>query len=397
MTRTLPRLPLDRSGPIACLLVVLASACLRVVYRPSMLDVDADVYAMAGRAIRDGRPIYEGSVHGLPFTYPPFAAVLFAPLSDLPPADMHAGVAFSSVLLFALCAVLVGRRLGFRPWAVTALFVAGMVTEPMVGTIVLGQVNCLVMALVVLDVLVLPRRWRGVLIGVAAGIKIIPGVFAIYYLFRREWAAAARAGLAMVCTVVVGALFAPRESWTFWSGGFTGLERFQMAAVIGSDNQSLVAVYLRLTRDLSPSPVITYGLCALAVGVGTLVAVRLQRRGDTLGALVALAFGALLGSPVSWTHHWIWVMPALAVFASRGWWWSALGLELVFVVAPMWRLDQAPYAPLHFGATALAVSSVYTVAAGLVLARLWWGARSQAPGQEDGVGRHSPELQRAAG
>jgi alpha-1,2-mannosyltransferase len=192
------------------------------------------------------------------------------------------------------------------------------------------------LALIVVDCLVVPAKYRGVLIGIATGIKLLPGAFIFLLILRKEWGAVARTAAAFAGTLAVGAVFAPRDSWTFWSGGFINLSRFGDQAIIGGDNQSLSAALMRLTHDLTPPTAL---LLLMSVGVLALSVVAAKRQvdsGNDVNALVCIGFGSLLASPVSWTHHWMWVVVALLVLAAArrpGW---AAALATVFVIAPMW-------------------------------------------------------------
>ena len=52
--------------------------------------------------------------------------------------------------------------------------------------------------------------------------------------------------------------------------------------------------------------------------------------------MVALKLLASFRLPVSWTHHWLWVVPLLLVTVSRKWWITSLSLGIVFLAGPMW-------------------------------------------------------------
>ena len=260
--------------------------------------------------------------------------------------------------------------------------------EPLLRTLLLGQVNAVLIALVVLDCLVVPERHRGWLIGIAAGIKLTPAIFVVWLLLRREWGAALRATGAGLVTVALGLLVAPSSSWFYWTGGFGDLGRFGAAAVLGTDNQSLSAVVARLAGLTSvPTPVVL--ACGLvAVGLGAWVAARCLRRGDDVGALLAVALGGLLASPVSWSHHWLWVAPLLlwAVAERRIVW--AVVVAAVCWVGPFWAVyrevpDAAPYPTAdRVVAAAYVVVGLVTL---VVLARGPSSRRSRGVAQASGA------------
>jgi alpha-1,2-mannosyltransferase len=212
----------------------------------------------------------------------------------------------------------------------------GLAFEPFVRTVLLGQINLVLIALVVVDALVMPPRYRGVLIGLAAGIKILPGAFILFLALKREWWAVARAVAAFAVTVAVGGVFAPRDTWLFWSGGFIDLSRFGPMAIIGGDNQSLRAALMRLSHDISPPSGLVLLMSVGVMALGVVAAKRQVDSGNDVNGLVCIGFASLLASPVAWTHHWVWVVLAALVLVQAGHRVAASLLSVVFVVAPMW-------------------------------------------------------------
>jgi alpha-1,2-mannosyltransferase len=148
-------------------------------------------------------------------------------------------------------------------------------------------------------------------------VKIVPGVFVVYFALKRDWGAVLRCGLGFVLTVVVGALVSPSASLRYWSGGFMALGRWGEDPV-GVLNQSFNGVWLRHAGEQQASTLVTVALCLAGVGVGAVVAARRLRRADDLGAVLALGLGGLLASPISWPHHWLWVIPMLMLLVARG-------------------------------------------------------------------------------
>ena len=225
-------------------------------------------------------------------------------------------------------------RMGFASAGLVAL--AGLTIEPFARNILLGQINIVLVALIVVDCFVIPARYQGMLIGLAAGIKLVPGAFILFLVLKREWAAALRCVAAFAVTVGLGAALAPRDSWQFWSGGFINLPRFGEDAAIRGDNQSLTGAVMRLSRDVSPPPLL---LLLLSVGVmvlGLIAARRQIESGNDVAGLVSIAFASLLASPISWTHHWIWAAIAMLVLV-RGQHRVVAGfMGAIFVVGPMW-------------------------------------------------------------
>ena len=131
-------------------------------------------------------------------------------------------------------------------------------------------------------------------------------------------------------------MFAPRDSWQFWSGGFINLSRFGADAVIRGDNQSLTGAFMRLSRDVSPAPIFTLALSVAAVALGLVAAKRQIESGNDVAGLVCIAFASLLASPISWTHHWVWAVIALLVLVQGRRLLAAGTLGVIFVLGPMW-------------------------------------------------------------
>ena len=298
--------------------------------------VDLDVYVRGASAVMRHEPLYSVSVHGLPFTYSPFAALLFVPFELSGTVAARWALSVASVGCYALVVVVCARRLGMRVATAVMVGLVGLTFEPFVRNILLGQINLVLLALVVVDCFVVPARYRGMLIGVAAGIKLLPGVFILFLILRREWGAALRCVGAFAATVGLGAVFAPRDSWQFWSGGFMNLSRFGVEAVIGGDNQSLTAAFMRLARDVSPSPLILLVLSVGVMALGMFAAKRQIDSGNDVAGLVCIAFASLLASPISWTHHWVWVVPALLVLVQARHRVAAALVGAIFVIGPMW-------------------------------------------------------------
>jgi alpha-1,2-mannosyltransferase len=274
----------------------------------------------AHQALHHSHALYSWDYQGHPgiqFTYTPFAALAFAAGLALPFKALMAVV--TAVSLFSLVATIwiAFRQLG---WEKTSrlgatLLLSGLLlwTEPVQRALYLGQVELVLMALVVWD-LCQPdrRRWKGAATGIAAGIKLVPLLFIAYLLLTRRFRQAAVAAGTFVVTVVIGFIVFPNASVTwwldgdFWQAGRTGF-------VGGEQNQSLRGIMTRLIGSVNGT-VAPWLLVAIVVGlVGLAAAVILDRHGYTFAGLMAAALTALLVSPISWDHHWVWIAPGLAL------------------------------------------------------------------------------------
>lgn len=271
---------------------------------------DLIVYRQGGLDVLSGRDIYQPVRDGdLPFTYPPFAALVFAPLALLGP--VAAQWAFDALAVAALVAsvVVVGRRLGMDRPLIVGWSLLGLCLAPIVRSLLLGQIGTLLMAAVLIDVFVLPARYRGLITGVVAGIKLTPAVFVAVPFVRRDWGWVARIVGAGIGTVAVAALWRPEASVTYWTKLVWDPQR--IGDLRYPDNVSITGVLARLMSVERPPTLVTAPLQLLVIAVTVYAISRRFAARDTLGAVLAAAVGGLLISPVTWSHHWCWVVPLL--------------------------------------------------------------------------------------
>lgn len=283
--------------------------------------IDIDVYRLGGLAVRAGEPLYSQLYlteigAQLPFTYPPIAAqifaVLFAPIS-LPYATAAIAVA-SAGALYAVVWVVLREMTDLRGmhavWITVAVLAFAIPLAAFRWTVDFGQINVFLMLLVVVDLTVGRNRWwRGSLIGFAAAIKLTPLVFGLYFLMRRDLRGGIQTLLAFSFWTLVGHVISPRNSTIYWTGTLSNSGR--IGAPDYASNQSITGLLAR--SQLSEDARSTLWL-VLVVVLGLVTAVimwLLIRRGHHLAAILANAFFGLLASPVSWSHHWVWAIPAL--------------------------------------------------------------------------------------
>jgi alpha-1,2-mannosyltransferase len=259
---------------------------------------------------------------GIQFTYTPFAALLFAVGSVFP---FHAVVVLATLVsIFALAATvwIAFRELGWHGTARIGamLLVTGLVfwTEPVQRALFLGQIEPGLMALIVWDMCQPDRRrLKGVATGIAAGIKLIPALFIIYLLVTRRFRQAAVGAGAFVATVIIGFIAAPKPSGPYWfEGEFFQAGRTGFVGTLA--NQSLRGIFTRLIGSVASAGA-PWLVTAVIVGLAGLAAAAvLHQSGRTFAGLMACALTALLCSPISWDHHWVWIAPGLAVLVDAG-------------------------------------------------------------------------------
>ncbi|MEV6393918.1 glycosyltransferase 87 family protein [Streptomyces sp. NPDC051907] len=275
---------------------------------------------------RDGGRIYDYLVPGTHygFTYPPFAAVIMLPMTlvDWPSAVvisllLNAGAA-AAILYWSAAAVV--RRQGWSRWF--AFAVAGCLfalLEPVRDTISFGQVNLLLLALVLADAWLLSSgraRYAGYCIGLAAAIKLTPAVFIGYLLLTRRWRAAAAAASTAVLATLLALWVTPEGSRVYWTEAMWNTDRVGSLAYVS--NQSWQGVLARLAEPGAPSRTVW------ALGVLVLLAVwarrarRASAAGDEWAGFALTGLTACLISPVTWVHHLVWLLPALAVLVDAG-------------------------------------------------------------------------------
>ncbi|MBW3085844.1 hypothetical protein KEM60_02055 [Austwickia sp. TVS 96-490-7B] len=306
------------SGRVGMVLGALTSLAVIGWFTVRGMPTDLEVYRRGVQAGLSGADqIYLTRDGDLPFTYPPLAVLLFIPVGVTP--DLVATVMMLVLSLAALLriTVLVLRRL--LPGSVSASLVLSLAAltlplacayEPIWATFSFGQVNLLLAWVVTEDLLGLQsprqRRWRGVLTGVATCFKLTPGIYALIFLTRRDWASFGRMVASFLVCVGVGFLAFPSSSWAYWTKTFFDAKRVGGVAYAG--NQSLNAAIWRWTGPGgAPLVWVILSLLILAATVGMLVV--LGRRAEDLSALLVTSMCGLLISPVSWSHHWVWIWP----------------------------------------------------------------------------------------
>jgi alpha-1,2-mannosyltransferase len=350
--------------------------------------LDLDVYRLGADALRHGVDLYSVAepTAGLVFTYPVFAAALFLPFAVLPLAVARVLLTLLSVAaLFVIVHLTVGQVRGARAagsslaWSVP-LSVAAVAIHPVWETLTFAQVNLILTALVLVDVLSPDRsRWRGVLVGIAAGIKLVPGIFIVYFLVTGQRRAALTSALTTLGTIAVGFALQPGPSWDFWTRHAANPERTGGLAYV--TNQSFLGVSARLLRDPHPPRALSLVLGVAAVVVALLLARRLYRRGEVLLSVSVLGVASLLASPVSWSHHWIWAIPCLGtlvIWARQAtgpparWRWVIVGVAAAIIATgPMQFTPKTQLRELDHTIAQQLVANIYAL---LALAYLGWTA-----------------------
>jgi len=368
--------------PVVVGLPLLAVSVTLMLLHTHGYHIDLEVYRIGVQTWLAGGDPYGSlppTISGLalPFIYPVFAAMVLTPFAVVPWT-----VAWVSLFVLSLAALAVTLYVGaLRAWPAGggrgALSVATLALplllwiEPVLETIEFGQVNLILMALVAVDCLA-PRTWwpRGTLVGIAAAIKLTPAAFVLFFLLRRDFRAAVVAAATAILATALGFLVDAQASVTYWFGG-------PASGVSGSvfyTNETVQAVVARWGVH---GAALT-GIWLVAAVVLLVLVVPTVRRADAAVALSATAAFTLLVSPTSWSHHWVWIAPALIAVGAhalrtgeRGWIAVTAVLVVAFSVAPFRWLPGNNEVELTWNPLQQVLGATYVIVAVVLLVVGW--------------------------
>ncbi|GAB3056307.1 glycosyltransferase 87 family protein [Micromonospora schwarzwaldensis] len=395
-------------GTIAA--VVIAALALAVIaeaiftrdpYWALRWTVDLKVYLASGEAVRHGTSLYDVAIQNpmygpMPYLYPPLTAILFfVPLSLLPIGA--ASLVWNTLSLIALGAVawlslgIAGVRTP-RTRAVLTLVVLLLATWllPVRIQLIAGQINMFLLLLVLLDFRGYTGRWRGLGIGIAAGLKVTPLIFIAYLVVTRQWRAAGTATAAFLGTVALGFVLLPADAARYWGG--LVLHSSRAGGVWDTPNQSLSGA---MARGVSSTQFAHWWLVVLAVVavVGLAVARYVHRNGSDFLGFSAAAITGLLVSPVSWEHHWVYVIPllvwlAVEAYRNRSAALAALTVGLVTVfsvrVFSLLGIQESPPAPMALAGWEQVIAALFPLTGLLLLLAgpIWLRRAGRVPAVE---------------
>lgn len=340
----------------------------------------------------NGGSLYEYIHPGitLGFTYPPFAALTMLPMASL--TAIQAGqvnVVLGLIALALVCAVMLGpiaRRHHWSRWWVVALAVPVFTAlEPVRESLGFGQVNLLLFGLIMVDLLALRRgwKWAGVGIGLATAIKLTPALFIIYLLVSKQWRAAWTAAGAALGVTVATYLVVPDESSAYFGSVLWHTERVGVADM--TPNQSLAGLIARL-HDTAHAPALiwlSFMLVMLVIGLSR--ARTAHAEGDELTAFTLVGLTTNVISPISWTHHLVWIVPSIIVLVDQAMRRRSASAGIMARGGPTPGLHDPIWFPALTGARHLAIAAGLYV---LFLISPIWPFEHQFPGEShwaDGV------------
>lgn len=321
-------------------ITAIVSAVTKTYYffRDDQLHLDIEIYRAGARAFLENQSLYAQpfEVIGirLPFIYPPFGAAILSPFAVMSASQAAVAVVIVSSLLTYLCILLVARALiPDQPLVAftfgTVIWPFALLSEPLTMNAHFGQINVLVMTLCVLDLV--PRRRllpRGILIGLAAAIKLTPLALCLFFLIKRDWR--------VLCWTAVGALSATGITalfrWTATVEFFTDMI-FKMNSTKGAGvgtaymtNQSIKGMLARWapTEDAAVQhqgliDATWLVIVLITIAAASTLIIMMLRRGLEVDAAMVCAGLMLIISPISWSHHWVW-LPLFAMVLLHRWW-----------------------------------------------------------------------------
>jgi alpha-1,2-mannosyltransferase len=261
------------------------------------------------------------------FTYTPFAALIFAGCSFVSFSVLRwvmTGASLAAVPLVAwLTLGAMGKRGVGRAAMALAVSAIGLWAEPVTKALFLGQIEPLLLLLVVWD-LTRPdtRKWKGVGLGIAAGIKLVPLLFIPYLIVAGKIRQATVATATFFVTVIVGFMALPGPSASYWLTGYF-IEPGRTGAIDALVNQSLLATLARHAGSAYGAQRLWLPIAIAAGLVGIGAGALFSRAGRPVQGWVLVGITGVLVSPISWDHHWVWMLPLLAmigglVMSARG-------------------------------------------------------------------------------
>ncbi|MBI3226988.1 MAG: mannosyltransferase [Mycolicibacterium cosmeticum] len=382
---------LTRLAPVLFVLSIAARLAWTYLVPNGANFVDLHVYVGGAGALDQPGTLYDYVYADqtpdfpLPFTYPPFAAVVFYPLHLLPFGLVaffwQIGIVGALYGVVSLSLRLLGRADARTAMLWTAV---GIWTEPLRSTFDYGQVNVL-LVLAVLYAVYSTRWWlSGLLVGLAAGVKLTPAVSGLYFLGVRRWRVVIFSAVVFAATIGGSILVVGQQGRYYFTDLIGDADR--VGPIGTSFNQSVRGAISRiLGHDAGYGPVVVAILLVAAV-LAVLAWRAVDGGADRLAGIVIVQLFGLLLSPISWTHHWVWLIPLMIWLLHGplrerlgarvlGWGWLALTLIglpwlLSFAQPTIWTISR----PWYLAWAGL----IYTVA---TVATLAWMA---ATGRESG-------------
>lgn len=281
---------------------------------------DFDIYVAGARTALQGGELYRSGPDA--FVYPPVAALLFLPFT--------LGPVIVWKLLWAVAGwvgiIAIVHRSGLRSWRASVVAAACVATAaPVTLGTELGQIELILTCLVVLDLVPGPRLFGrkllpipdGWMVGLMTAIKLTPGLFIVHLLINRRWKQAITAAVSAAVFTLIGFIAYPQLSIFYWHRLLVTRSVGFESDPVYIDNQSFQGAALRLFKLSSLASEVGTLLSVLTIVVGLTAAWALLRRGQEAPAVAVIGVSTALASPVSWTHHFVWIVPLAVALATH--------------------------------------------------------------------------------
>jgi alpha-1,2-mannosyltransferase len=325
---------------------------------------DLRVYVLGGSAMPHPGSLYDfyyvdpTKGEHLPFTYPPFAAMVFSPLHFVPFGVLAFLWQVALVVALYATARLSQKFIGGGSARTAMLWTAAAIWMEAPGSNLLsGQIGIFLM-LAMLYAAYSSRWWvSGLLIGVSAGIKLAPAITGFYFLGVRRWGAALFSAVVFFATVGLSYLILPEDTRRYFPHQMN--EATKTLPVGSAWNQSWEGGLSRIVGHKVGFSPLLFGVIAATAVLAFLAFRALGGERDRLGSLLVVQIFGLLAAPVSWIHHWAWVVPLMiwlfyGPWRDRpgarvlGWGWVALMVLnvpsfLAFAQPNIWQISRPWY------------------------------------------------------
>lgn len=389
-------------GAIPYLLLTPVLYILVSLYAMVFPPLDVAVYKRAADFAFAGLSPYSeqfitGDVY-LPWVYTPFATLILSPLHFIPEQYLLVFWTLFGIFIPLVAIVilsyqgLISRRefsVREKKFLLPLLVFLALSTGPVIDAWAIGQIGVVLVALTLFD-LSAPDKWfkfrkfsipRGIFVGIAGAIKLVPLIAIPYWILIKQGRAAFTAFSTLLVAWTVAFAIFPADSIKYFSERlFLGTRELENAGTL--DNQSLIGTALRVTNENQLSTLATFLLLIVIATLGLYVAKLTFQNNDNLSAGLIVGLTSVLASPVSWIHHIVWLaaLPGalLASNAMRkadgkvskvGWLW--FGSLFVMAIPPV-RYGWSPV-------TWVGLEEHYSLVCIVVIWLLWWRSNQSKP------------------
>lgn len=319
----------NRSGRLDLALAVLPMGLVLLYLGSISSHFDFQIYHGALTDVLHGGSAYDFMLYEphidetMGFIYPPFASLVMLPLAMV--SESLGATVMSVVTTILVMAALLGcfgvidARIRAAGRGQLPRILAILAPLPMAfssaaaSNMTLGQVSFAVGALVLLDVTLLPQRWRGTLVGLVGAVKLTPMILVPYYLVTRQWRAAINASIAFGAATLLSAAFRWSDSIRYWF--HPDVVSTSLGDLARSDNWSIYGVVSRMGLDGTTRTLAWLALAATVLGLAVWRAMRHHRAGQELEAVLVMGLVAGLVTLATWPHHVLFCLVAGALLS----------------------------------------------------------------------------------